>query len=301
MLWLLFAISSYFLYAIAALIDRHLLKSSIPSPNVYCFYVGILGILALFLIPLGFSIPHPFLILISLLAGAVSIFSLWRFYIALKQFDASVVLPAIGGIMPVVTFFAVYFIFQEREMIAIEKVAAFICLILGSILISMEEKKSITLKSLQHSFLIAILFSAALVLSKYIYSKEMFWSGFIWMRIGAAGTALLFLFSKEVREEIFRKKASFKKKTMGLFLSNQTLAAAAFILQNWAIALVPFIYLAVINALEGTKYLFLLIIVAVLSIKYKNILKGEISKENLIQKAVAVLLISVGLAILALK
>ena len=301
MLWLPFAVSSYFLYAICALIDKYLLKSAISSPKVYCFYVGLLGILALFLIPLGFSIPQPSFIIISLLAGAISIFSLWRFYVALKLFDASIILPAIGGILPVITFFAVYFIFQEKEAIEIEKVSAFILLVLGSILISLEEKKSITIKSLKYSFAVAILFSAALVLSKFIYLKVPFWSGFIWMRIGAAGGALLFLFSKEVREEIFQKKVSFKKETMGLFLSNQALAAAAFILQNWAVFLAPLISLAIINALEGTKYFFLLIITIVLSVRYKNILRGEISRENLLQKLVSILLISVGLVILAFK
>jgi len=300
--WLIAIISAYFLYAIVALADKYLLKSAIPSPKVYCFYVGILGISALFLIPLGFSIPQPFDIAIALLAGAISILAILKFYTALKKFDVSVVIPSIGGILPVFTFFLSFYFLKERGTIEIEKISAFILLVLGSILIGLEEKKSISLKSLQASALAAFLFSLTLILSKFVYIRqETFWSGFIWMRIGAFAAALFLLFSKEVREEIFKKRVSFKKETITLFFSSQAIAAFAFILQNWAIYLAPVIYLATINALEGTKYLFLLIILTLLSIKYKGILKEEISRENFLQKLVSILLISVGLAILAFK
>jgi hypothetical protein len=92
-----------------------------------------------------------------------------------------------------------------------------------------------------------------------------------------------------------------KPKTIGIFLSNQTIGAIAFILYNFAVALVPFNFLAFVNALEGTKYLFLLIFAIFLSLRFPQILKEEISKKALIQKIVAIFLIGVGLAILAFK
>jgi len=48
--WLTLIILAYFLFAIVALGDKYLLKGP-PNPKIYTFYVGVLGILALFLIP----------------------------------------------------------------------------------------------------------------------------------------------------------------------------------------------------------------------------------------------------------
>jgi len=73
------------------------------------------------------------------------------------------------------------------------------------------------------------------------------------------------------------------------------------VLQNWAVALAPLIYLAFINALQGVQYVFLLIFTAFLSLKLPQILKEEISRKIISQKIIAILLIGGGLAILACK
>jgi len=299
MFWLPITILSYFLFAIVALVDKYLLGGPIPSPKVYSFYVGTLGILALALIPFGFLIPQPLDIALSLLAGAIFIFALLGFYTALRLFEASRVVPAIGGFLPLFTFGLIFLFSWGKETLSLPDLIAFIFLILGSVIIALGKERSITLKSLQISALAAFLFSLAFVLTKFVYLEQPFWSGFIWMRIGGFFIALFFLFSKEVREEIFRKRVSFKQKTAGLFLSNQVLAAGAFISQNWAIALAPLIYLAMINALEGIKYFFLLIFVIILSLKFPQIIKEEISRKVLLQKIIAILLIGIGLTVLA--
>ncbi|PIV64864.1 MAG: hypothetical protein COZ90_00550 [Candidatus Nealsonbacteria bacterium CG_4_8_14_3_um_filter_37_36] len=299
MLWLTVTISAYFLLAIVALIDKYLISGPIPNPKVYAFYVGILGILALFLFPLGFLVPNSLDIILSLLAGALYIFALLGLIGALQLFEASRIVPAIGGFLPLSTFGLVY-LFSGGEKLGIFQILAFISLIIGSILITFEKAKFITLKSLEISALTAFLFSLAFVLSKFVYLTQPFWSGFIWMRIGGFLAAIFFLFSKEVKEELFKKRVSFKPKTAGIFLSNQALGAGAFLLQNWAIALVPLGFLAFVNALEGTKYVFLLIFTALISLKLPQIIKEKISRKILIQKIIAILLIGGGLALLAI-
>jgi hypothetical protein len=104
-----------------------------------------------------------------------------------------------------------------------------------------------------------------------------------------------------VKEEIFKKKVSFKKKTLGIFVSNQALGGGANILQNWAIALAPLSYVAFVNALQGIQHVFLLIFAVFLSFKFPHILKEEFSGKILFQKIFAILLIGVGLALLAIK
>lgn len=298
--WLIVIILAYFFFAIVALGDKYLLTGP-PNPKSYVFYVGILGILALVLIPfVGFSVPNLYQILLCLLAGSIFIFSLLGLFGALEKFEASRVVPAIGGISPLFVFGLTYFFSGGEKSLGLWELTAFLCLLLGSVLITIEQAKKISFESFKISAVAAFLFALLFVLSKYIYLIMPFWTGFIWIRIGAFLAALFFVFTKEVKREISSGKLTFNKKTGALFLSIQAIGAMAFILQNWAIALADFLYLSIISALQGLQYAFLFIFVIFLSFKFPNILKEEFSKKVIFQKITAILFIGSGLAILAL-
>lgn len=300
--WLLITISSYLILAIVFLVDKYLLTTSIPNPKVYTFCVGTLGILVLLIAPfVGFYIPETPQIILALLAGALYIYALFWFFKSLRLFETSRVVPAIGGMTPLFSFGLIYILSSGKEILSFSEIIAFILLILGSILITLERKKLITFKSLQFSVLTAFLFSLGLVLVKYVYLAQPFWNAFIWMRIGGFLLALgFFIFAPEIKRGIFRKKEYFPKKTALIFLSNQAAGAGANILQNWAIFLAPLIYVPIINALAGTQYLFLFIFAIFLSLKFPKILKEEVSKKIIIQKIIAILLIGTGLVLLVL-
>ena len=301
MLWLIVIVSAYFIFALVSLGDKYLLMGP-PNPKNYSFYVGVLWILALFLIPfVNFYVPDLTQIFLCFSAGAIYIFALLGLFEGLEKFEASRIVPAIGGILPIFTFVLVYLFSWGKEILNFREIGAFILLISGSIFIVWESSKKISLESLKISFITAFLFALTFVLTKYVYLAQPFWNGFVWIRIGGFLTALCFLFFKEVRKEIFFRKFTFNKKTGTLFLLNQGVGAGAFILQNWAIALAGLAYLAIINALQGIQYIFLFIFTILFSLKSPKILKEEISKKNIIQKIIAIVAIGVGLAILAPK
>ena len=299
MLWLVVILPAYFLLAIVALVDKYLISGPIPSPKVFSFYIGLLGILSLVLIPLGFSIPEPINLGLSILAGSIYIFALLALFSALREFEVSRIFPAIGAISPIFVLSLGYLLSGITPALNFLKILALLLLVSGGVLITFKKQKLITLKSLQISVLAAFLFALALTLTKFVYFTQPFWSGFIWMRIGGFLTAVFFLFFKEVREELFKKRVSFKPKTVKIFLANEAVGASAFILQNFAVALVPLSLLSFVNALEGTKYVFLLIFTFLVSFKFPKILKEEISRKVIFQKIIAILLIGTGLAILA--
>ena len=300
--WLLITISSYLILAIVSLVDKYLLTSSIPNPKVYTFYVGTLGILVLLIAPfIGFYIPEISQIILSLLTGAIYIYALFWFFKSLRLFETSRVVPAIGGMTPLFSFGLIYILSSGKEILSFPEIIAFILLIFGSILITLERKKLITFKSLRFSVLTAFLFSLGLVLVKYVYLAQPFWNAFIWMRIGGFLLALgFFIFAPEIKKEIFQKREYSPKKTTVIFLSNQAAGAGANILQNWAIFLAPLIYVPIINALAGTQYLFLFIFAIFLSLKFPKIIKEEVSKAIILQKIIAILLIGAGLVLLVL-
>lgn len=305
MSWLIITISFYFILAIVFLVDKYLLTGSIPNPKVYTFYVGALGILVLVFAPfVGFYIPTIPQIILAFSAGAIYIYALFWFYKSLQLFEASRVVPAISGLVPLFTFGLVYIssFGLGKEVLSFSEIIAFILLIFGSFLMVVEKERFINLRSLKISTICAFLLSLSFVLLKYVYFTQSFWSGFIWTKIGGFLMAFcFFIFTREVKEEIFQKKISLKKKTMGIFVINQTAGAGANILQNWAIALAPLAYVAIINALQGIQYVFLLIFTILFSLKFPQILKEEISKKILFQKIVAILFIGAGLALMAFK
>ncbi|MFH1462628.1 MAG: hypothetical protein ABIG08_02980 [bacterium] len=301
MTWLLAAVLSYLFLAMAVLIDKYILAGPLSSPKVYAFYVGMFGGFALILIPFGFAvIPEASLILLALLAGFFRTFAIVFLFTAIKNSEASRVVPAIGGLIPLFTFGLAFILSKGKDMLSVSEASAFIFFILGTVLITLKKEKFITLQSLKISAAAALFFASSFVLSKFVYLQQSFVSGFIWIMLGAFLAALLLILSKEVRGEIFQKKEILKRKTAFTFLFNQTLGAAGFILQNWAIVLVPLSLLSFVFALEGVRYVFILIFAVFLSLKFPKILKEEISKGIILQKILAILLIGGGLALLAL-
>lgn len=310
MLWIIFAIIAYFLLAISAVIDDFLLTGPLAKPKLYAFYVSILGIFVFVLAPFGFVLPDMITLLIALLSGALWFFALLGLFESLRLFEASRVIPAVGGILPIFTLiFSYIFALQSRETItslSAEKILAFIFLIIGSILISLEKNNPITKMSFVLSGLTALLFALSFFTTKLVYISQPFISGLIWIKVGGFLVALLFLFSKEIRKEIFKKK---HKKTLLprkklrvalLFLFNQLIGVGSGILQNLAIFLAPISYLAFINAAEGIRYVFLLILTILLSYKFPKFLSDKISKQIIFQKAFAILFIIAGLILLTI-
>ena len=324
MVWLIVIISAYFLFGIATLGDKYLLKKSIPNPKIYAFYVGLLSLWALLLIPLGFVVPSLGQVAFSLFTGALFVLTLVVFYTILQRFEASRVVPAIGGFLPLFTFILSYIFSQGKEVLSLSSLGALGLLIAGSVLISWEKEKAITFKSLQGSALVGLLFALSFLATKIVYLSQPFLSGFILIRMGGVLIALCFLFSKSLRQEIFggieqyyqQIKAFFSEKkkissdnsktnedshkTVKLFLLFQLIGGAAAFLQQWAIFLAPLAYLAVINAIQGVQNVFLFVFVIFLSLKHPHILKEQIFSKTFFQKIIAIILICLGLALLAI-
>lgn len=300
MIWLIVIISAYFLFALTSLIDKFILAGP-PNPKIYVFWVGVLGILVLLLTPfVDFFLPNFLTIILSFVAGFLVIFSLFALYNALELFEASRVIPAIGGLTPLFTFLLVYFFPGGEALFNSKVLISFLFLLLGSVLITFKTKKAFFSKSFKICSITALLFSLAFFLAKQVYLSLPFWNGFIWIRMGAFLTALGFVFTKEVKRELFRGQFTFKKKTGALFLFNQGLGAGGAILQNLAIALAGLSFLPIINALQGTEYVFLFGFTALLSFKFPRVLKEEFSKKVIAQKMIAIFLIGIGLILLNL-
>lgn len=296
MSYIFLAILAYLISAVVSITDKFLVSKGMKDPVAYSFYVGILSIFVVILIPFGFSVP-PFKILaIALASGGVFLLSLLFLFAVLFKGEASRVVVAVGGLTPVFTLILGWKILGEA--LNSNQFIVFLLLLGGSFLICMESKKSgmnFKVKDFTFVLISAFLLSLSYVLAKVVYINQPFISGFIWTRLGSFIAALFFLLIPNVRKKIFKADDRTKEKTDVLFVANKALAGAYFILLNFSISKGN---VAIVNALRGVEYVFVFLIAVLLSKKFPSIVREKINKKILMQKIAAILIIGVGLILL---
>lgn len=292
MLWLPITIFAYLLNAVAVTVDKFLLSKKIPNPAVYAFFISFLNLFVLILIPFGFTFGSSAQIFVALVAGAIFAFALLYMFKALAGNEASRVIPFLGGLQPIFIFvLALIFL---NEILTVSALVAFFFIVLGTITISWQSGKA-NKQSYLFALIATFLFAISYTINKYVFIDQGFISGFIWTRIGAFLGALTLLISAVNRKDISK---TFKnpKQSQGsgkLFLFGQACGALSFILVNYAISVSESV--AIVNALQGVQYVFLLILLGLLSRKFPKLLKEKFTPKILIQKIIATGLIILGL------
>ncbi len=328
-MWLTLAVLGYFFLAFSAFLDKYILGGGLPSPKIYCFFAGIVSVLALVIIPVGILLslgPFPFLskifpdafemffvpdfkmLFLSFFAGISFLSGLFIYYKGVYKFEVSRIAPAVGAGVPIFTLLLVWFFtffpfaaeFQRR-VLTLREYLALGFLVAGSVILSIHREKLATFQSIKISAIASFLFSLSFLLTKLVYTFLPFWTGFIWIRVGVFLGALCLLSFSEVRKGIKKPTEGFAKRIALPFLLAKTAGALGGVLQNGAIFLAPLVFLPLINALSGIQYVFLIILATLLFFKFPEILKEEISKRVLAQKTIAVWFIVAGLFLLSLS
>ncbi len=311
--WLVVIILSYLFFSLSSFGDKLILSGPqtgisatadnsrvLTKPKLYTFYVGILNVLVIFLIPFAsFGFPNKMAIAWIILEAIVYILALYAMFIALEKYDVSRVVTTIGAIQPILILLFTWILWGTQNISSMNFLA-FAMLVLGSIIISVEKKITVSVQYLILILFSVFMFSLDYVFSKMVFLNQPFLQGLIWMRIFSFLFALLFLLSKDMRKQIFSKKTSLNKRTISLFIFTQSAGGIANILQSLAIALVPIAYLAIINSLRGIQYVFLFMITVFFSLFFPKTFKEDISKKVILQKTIAIILIVSGLGVLVL-
>lgn len=310
MSWILIAIIAYFILALVNLTDKFLLSKFLPSAKAYTFLVGVLGLFVWLLAPWYLEWSGWLVFWLNLLVGALFPAALLLMYRALKLGEASRIIPIMGGSIPI--FILILSIIFLKESFTNYQWLAIIFLLIGTIIISWfpdshdlwhKIKAWFNLGAENQRKAIFFAISAGLfyglffIGTKYLYTQEPFFSGFIWMRLGSLIAVILLLIHSESRKEIFRGFAHMKKKGRMIFLGNQLVAAIGFLLQNYAVAIAS---VALVSALQGVEYAFLLILGALVSLFYPQAIKENITRKVIIQKIIAIIIISIGLYFIAI-
>ena len=299
MLWILVITLAYLCFALSSLGDRIILSGH-SRPNSYTFFVGILSAAVILLIPfIGISVPQGILWLWIILAALFNILGIYTMFSALNVFDVSKIIPTIGALQPIFVVIFSFLILGEDAM-GSRQILAFVILLLGSVLISIEKNYRVTRRSLKLSFFAALFFSLEMIFAKIVYLDLAFSDGFIWMKIFGLVFVMSFLFNKTFRSDIFNVDQKLDKKNSIIFFLGQGFGGLANILQGWAISLVPLAYLGIMNAMKGLQYVFLFIFALIISAVFPKLLNEKTSKTIIIQRIIAIILIVIGLLVLFL-
>ncbi len=319
-MYILIAVLSYSINAGVYVADKFLLSKKIHSSITYAFYVGIWSVFNIVLLIFDPWLPNLRELGIDLLAGMLFLATLIFWYKALHQSEATRVVPIVGALIPIFSFFF-SFIFLG-ESLSERQLLAFVILIMGGVMISVKHTRFYYLREVKeklktifgetfgpvharyrptqrliiNSVVASLFFAAYYVMIKYVYLTQPFIGGFVWSRMGSFLGVLLILFVPEWRTRIVKhQKGQKTPKNIGFFLSVRFLAAITFIMLNWAISIGN---VALISSLQGTQYVFLILLVIFLSTRFPKILKEELGRGVMLQKIMGTAMIVIGLYML---
>jgi len=299
LMWLIVIILAYLFFGFASLGDKLVLAGK-PKPNSYTFYVGVFGLFVILFIPfINFGFPDKTGLIWIILDAIVRIVGIYTMYVALERFDVSKVVATIGATQPIFIFILTWVFWGPQTMPAMD-ILAFIILLVGSIIISIERNLEITGDYLKITIFSSVMFSLDYIFAKLVFLNQPFLQGIVWVSIFIFLFVLVFLFIKKSRKEIFAKRIISNKKTQVFFLCAQAFGGAANFLQSFAIFLAPVAFLAIVNSLRGIQYVFLFLMTLFISYFYPKVLKEELSKKIILQKTISIILIAIGLAILVI-
>lgn len=307
MTWLLLAAAAQLINAVVAILDKYIVTDEkiLPKPLVFAFYSCLLSGVWILIYPLGFlpfhipgiplleNIQSPSLVVVALsfLAAYTFFIALVSLYTALKEADASDVMPVVGAISAVATFGLAYQFFDQT--IAPNFIWGIIFLVLGTFVVSqLRFKRTVAFSALYAG----VFFALHYITMKGLFNFTNFDDGFFWSRVMMVIFALTLLVVPSYYREIKSQTKSTGKKAGTLVFANKVLAGIAGIMILKATDLGD---VAVVQALDGLKFVFILIIG--IAIGHKTPVscgENDCRRRDIIQKALAVAIISFGFLVL---
>ena len=297
MFWLYITIAAYLLFALANIGDKLVVSKFKTEPIAYAFYVGVLGITSVFLIPFGVGLASSFVLLLSFLAGAAFVLAAFFMYQALRQGETSKAITLLGSSSPIFTFLLAFLFLQERLLF--NQLLAFIILVMAIILISwqLENGKKFNKKLIFWALMAGLFFSSNYVLTKYLYNFGNYFTIFFWTRMGGVLSALLIFLLPQARNLIKTDWRKPKKQKGLLVLAIQIAGGAGVMMQSYALKLAS---ATLVNALQAIQYALVFILALFLGSKIP-ILKESQQSQQIIPKIIAIILVALGLYFLTIK
>jgi drug/metabolite transporter (DMT)-like permease len=306
--WIFLAAFAELLNAIVAILDKYIVtdKNALPRPFVYAFYSCLLTGFWVIVFAFGFipgfaalgvpslahvSFPDITVVSMSFLAAYAFFMALVSMYEALKKYDASDVMPAIGAISAI-SAFAMSFAFLGA-VLPPNFIWGMALLSLGTFLLSRVRFNGSVILSIIHS---GLFFGIHYVTMKGLFMQTNFDNGFFWSRIAFFVFALLLLMVPMYYEKIHAQTKATSKRTGALVLIAKMLAGVAALLLLKATDLGD---VSVVQSLDGLKFVFIILIGLLIGKHLPHTAgENEFDFKTVIRKSLYIAVIFIGFMIL---
>jgi uncharacterized membrane protein len=293
---IILTIFQYLVQATVDLMDKFLITARKIEPVSYTFFTVVTGLLLLLIWPWTFFLLPAKFIFLDLFSGAFFSLAMYVFFVALSQGEVSRVVPYVFGLVPV--FDILLGLLTGRNILSLNEIGAMFLLVPGALLVSHQSGnfwgKHVALKTLS-----AFLFSSYYALWQYGSQIGPVLNNLMWNRLGAAGVLLALLFLPVFRKKAFAtEKVKSKASTSFLFLFKQVLGGANFIFLSFLLVLGK---IAIINGLQGFRYVFLLLFSLLLTKRRSHLILEQSDRDVIWQKGFGIGLVFLGTLLLFVK
>jgi uncharacterized membrane protein len=303
-LWLWLVVVGQLLMAVVAIVDKYVVTSKTVAfrPLSYTFWISILsaGSVVVFLfswIPVpgdGLDIPSfrnvhaPSLLVfaLALTAGYAFFTALLSFFTALKQADASDVVPVVGSLNAFFTL-ALSYAFLDAPL-SKNFLIGFALLVLGTLVVSHFRFTWRTVLSASHA---GLMYGIHYVAIKELFNVTNFDTAFLWSRVAIVAVALSMLLIPEYYENIMAHTRKARARDGAFVLGNKILAGIASLLLLKAI---EHGNVALVQALGGIQYIFLLAISVCCGWMLAKDAGENVTLRDVVHKMISVPLIVLG-------
>lgn len=295
MSYLPFALLSNLLNSVSLTVDKFLLSKTIKDPLTYIFYFSLISILVILVMPFT-KIPTTQVLVLASLSTLIWTGGAYAMFKVLQTGQVQRVIPVIGTLTPL--FILIFN--QTNDPILINEKWAIFLLLFGLILLNLTFLKGqITKREILLEITSAFLFAISYLLLREAFLRQDFLTVFVWSKPILIPLGVFIFAHPKLRKRVLQfknTKDKIPKKSLLLFIFGQISSGISELLLIFSISLAnP----AIVNSLQGTKYLFLGLFAFILGKKFPEIFKEKPAGLLNFAKILGVVFIIVGLYILS--
>lgn len=290
------------LWGITNHIDKFMLVGTEDNKNIIKVLVVFSSLIAgiiltpFWLILSHFNVSISFISLISVfLASLVYIIACVLYFKAMEENDASIVI-VMSQMIPVFSYILALILFKEN--LTINQIIGSIVIVLSAVIISFDFNEKNNKKKFKALVLMSIssfIYSTYFILFDIAIRNSSYYSCAFWYQIGLLMIGLVLLLIKQFRDPFIIMIKKYGKRYFILNTTNEALNLISHLLVNYANLIIP---VALVTVLNGFQSAFVFIFGVIGTIIFPKYIKEDLSKNNVIQKILCIILSIVGLIIL---
>lgn len=304
-MWLILAVAGHLFNAVAFAIDKTLLNTAFRRSATYAALIAILSCITLLLVPWMDVPPWGSLWILMIAFGGLNTCALWAFFEALKQGEATRVIPITGSLVPLFTLAGTSLFLAEQ--LTRSEWMGFLLLLVAILLLSSGRHHKTPVRALAFAAFAACLFALSFVIGKAAYNQLDFLPVFVISRNAAALIGVLLLvIDPQARGEIIRllKRNHGKTEhassphTLRKTIFAQIAGGIGFVLVSAALAHGSAV---LVNALQAVQFAFLVLIAWLGGKRLRTLLHEDTSPATITLKGLAILCTAAGLFLISVS